>query len=100
MRTFSPSRPPVNIRRRKNCSENETSNWTPGGHIRTRGDGRRTGWTEERGDGRERMDRESEREERDEEGRGKRHRNEIAKSVTGADEVEEEMIGSRDAEPR
>lgn len=25
----------------KNCSENEASNWTPGSHIRARGDRRR-----------------------------------------------------------
>lgn len=39
MRILSPS---ADIRRRKNCSENEASNWTPGGHIRARGDRRRT----------------------------------------------------------
>lgn len=41
MRTLSPSRPSVDILWRKNCSENEASNWTPGGHIRARGDRRR-----------------------------------------------------------
>lgn len=35
----------------KNCSENEASNWTPGGHIRARGDRRGDG---ERGTTRER----------------------------------------------
>lgn len=39
MRILSPS---ADIRRWKNCCENEASNWTPGGHIRARGDRRRT----------------------------------------------------------
>jgi len=44
MRILSPSRSSLDIQRRKNCSGNGASNWTPAGHIRARGDRRR--WRE------------------------------------------------------